>query len=264
MRGAPLQVTVFGNQPGVLVCSPGRSLRPWFSVPEGCYALVQRFGRDEDYAEGKPVWPAGFHWGPPWLKVENLITKQSVVFNMPVKGCKTADNVTVQINLAIVFRIMADEDRGEDPENAKLFVYRVGPRGLEQQLMDACGRMGDTSGHRPPLHTPFPLWALLGRAPPCAAAQFAPPPPPLPLLFWDAARCEEATRSVARSLQHQEVYGLRTDRSGKGAKVCCLPPRTSLLAPHPPPHAAHAPRLRRDRAPIHGAVLNVRAPNGIS
>jgi hypothetical protein len=161
-------VTVFGNQPGVLVCSPGRSLRPWFSVPEGCYALVQRFGRDEDYAEGKPVWPAGFHWGPPWLKVENLITKQSVVFNMPVKGCKTADNVTVQINLAIVFRIMADEDRGEDPENAKLFVYRVGPRGLEQQLMDAC---------------------------------------------------EEATRSVARSLQHQEVYGLRTDRSGKGAKV---------------------------------------------
>lgn len=165
MRGAPLQVTVFGNQPGVLVCSPGRSLRPWFSVPEGCYALVQRFGRDEDYAEGKPIWPAGFHWGPPWLKVENLITKQSVVFNMPVKGCKTADNVTVQINLAIVFRIMADEDRGEDPENAKLFVYRVGPRGLEQQLMDACGRMGDTSGHPPPPAHALPTLGLAGPRP---------------------------------------------------------------------------------------------------
>lgn len=40
----------------------------------------------------------------------------------------------------------------------RTFVYRVTPRGLEQQLMDAC---------------------------------------------------EEATRSVARSLQHLEVYGLR-------------------------------------------------------
>ena len=31
--------------------------------------------------------------------------------------------------------------------------------------------------------------------------------------------CEEATRSVARTLQHTEVYGLRTDTSGKRAKV---------------------------------------------
>ena len=40
------------------------------------------------------------------------------------------------------------------------FVYKVTPRGLEQQLMDAC---------------------------------------------------EESTRSIARSLQHTEIYGLRTD-----------------------------------------------------
>ena len=108
------------------------------------------------------------HFGAPWVKVEFLITKQSVVFNMPVKGCKTSDNVTVQINLAVVFRVMCDAEKGEDPMMARHFVYRVTPRGLEQQLMDAC---------------------------------------------------EEATRSVARSLQHLEVYGLRTDRSGKGAKV---------------------------------------------
>jgi len=31
--------------------------------------------------------------------------------------------------------------------------------------------------------------------------------------------CEEATRSVARTLQHTEVYGLRTDISGKTSKV---------------------------------------------
>ena len=73
-------------------------------MPDGCFALVTRFGKDEDYEDGNPIWPAGFHFGPPWLKVEFLITKQSVVFNMPVKGCKTNDNVTVQINLAVVFR----------------------------------------------------------------------------------------------------------------------------------------------------------------
>jgi len=161
-------VELFGANKGLLVCRPGRSVRPYFSVPDGCFALVTRFGKDEDYEDGNPIWPAGFHFGPPWLKVEFLITKQSVVFNMPVKGCKTNDNVTVQINLAVVFRIMADRAKGEDPMMARHFVYRVTPRGLEQQLMDAC---------------------------------------------------EEATRSVARSLQHLEVYGLRTDRSGKGAKI---------------------------------------------
>ena len=31
--------------------------------------------------------------------------------------------------------------------------------------------------------------------------------------------CEEATRSVARTLLHTEVYGLRTDKSGKTIKV---------------------------------------------
>lgn len=54
------------------------------------------------------VWPAGLHYGFPWLAVSNLVTMQSVVFDMPVKGCKTRDNVTVQIDVAIVFRIMGD------------------------------------------------------------------------------------------------------------------------------------------------------------
>jgi len=161
--------TLFGQDKGLLVCRPGRFLRPYFSVPDGCYALVTKFGKDEDYVDGKkPIWPPGLHWGAPWLKVSNLVTKQSVVFNMPVKGCKTQDNVTVQINLSIVFRIMGDEKLGEDPYLVRNFVYKVTARGLEQQLVDAC---------------------------------------------------EEATRSVARTLQHHEVYGLRTDKSGKTLKV---------------------------------------------
>ena len=49
---------------------PGRALRPWFCVPDGCYALVTRFGKDEDYDDGQPIWPAGFHFGAPWVKVQ--------------------------------------------------------------------------------------------------------------------------------------------------------------------------------------------------
>jgi len=158
----------FGRDKGLLVVRPLRWLRPWFAVPEGSYALVTRFGKDLNHPSGSPVWPPGFYFGMPWTKVQNLVSKQSVVFNMPVKGCKTQDNVTVQINLAIVFRIRGDESKGEDPELVRNFVYRVTPRGLEQQLMDAC---------------------------------------------------EEATRSIARSLMHTEVYGLRTDASGKAGNV---------------------------------------------
>ena len=111
---------------------------------------------------------------------------QSVVFNMPVKDCKTQDNVTVTINLAICFRIKADPRKGEDPYLARNFVYKVTPRGLEQQLIDAC---------------------------------------------------EEATRKVARTLLHTEVYGLRTDKSGKKMKVlkgagdADAPPRSSRATP---------------------------------
>ena len=48
------QVELFGASKGVIVCAPGRPLRPWFTVPDGCYALVTRFGKDEDYAGGHP------------------------------------------------------------------------------------------------------------------------------------------------------------------------------------------------------------------
>lgn len=160
--------TLFGSDKGLLVCRPGRPLRPYFSIPDGCYALVTKFGKDFDYADGQPVWPPGFHFGNPWVKVANMVTKQSVVFDMPVKACKTQDNVTVQIDLAIVFRIMGDTALGEDPALIRNFVYKVTARGLQQQLTDAC---------------------------------------------------EGATRTVARTLMHTEVYGLRTDKSGKTSKV---------------------------------------------
>jgi len=87
----------------------------WFTIPEGFYALVTRHGAHQDYVDSKgkksPVWPSGLHLGPPWLKVSHLVTKQAILFNTQIKGCKTKDNVTAFIDVSIILRVM-----GDDPE----------------------------------------------------------------------------------------------------------------------------------------------------
>ena len=162
--------SLFQSEKGLLVLRPNSNdgcclCGLYFTIPSGCYALVTRHGADENYVSGdinSAVWPAGLHyWYPPWVGVSHLVTKQSVVLDLPVKGCKTKDNVTVQIDVAIVFRIMGDIEKGEDPEMVRKFVHQVTPRGLEQQLRDAQ---------------------------------------------------EESVRSLARSLKHTEVYGVRTGK----------------------------------------------------
>mmetsp|Transcript_33096 Transcript_33096/g.49964 ORF Transcript_33096/g.49964 Transcript_33096/m.49964 type:complete len:524 (-) Transcript_33096:132-1703(-) len=131
----------FGEDKSLLIARPGKKIWRfpsfWFTIPEGFYALVTRHGALE-YTKDRngnktPLWPAGFHYGPPWLKVSHLVTKQAVVFNTPVRGCRTKDNVRVDVDVAIVLRIMGEED----PENVPKFVYTVSAEGLQQQLIDA-------------------------------------------------------------------------------------------------------------------------------
>lgn len=154
---------LFATEKGLLVLRPdgdGCCGCFHFQIPSGMYALVTRHGADEDHEQHGAVWPAGLHFPyPPWVKVSHLVTQQTIVLDMPVKGCKTKDNVTVQIDISINFRIMGDESKGEDPELVRKFVHQVTPRGLEQQLRDAQ---------------------------------------------------EESVRSLARSLKHTEVFGVRS------------------------------------------------------
>uniref|UniRef100_A0A7S2IFT9 Band 7 domain-containing protein n=1 Tax=Helicotheca tamesis TaxID=374047 RepID=A0A7S2IFT9_9STRA len=149
----------------------------YFTIPEGFYALVTKFGARVDY-NGSPVWPSGLHMGPPWIKVSHLVTKQSMVFKTPVKGCKTKDNVTVQIDMGLVFRIMGDADRdGDDPENVYKFVHEVTAIGLQKQMFDAQA---------------------------------------------------EAVRTLARSVTHTEVFGLRQSSHKELAGI-----RDTLYASNP-------------------------------
>ena len=89
--------SVFGEDRALVVARPGRGrcccLLPlcWFTVPEGFYALVTRHGatalfKDSQTGKETPIWPSGLHVGPPWLKVSHLVTKQSIVFNTPIRG----------------------------------------------------------------------------------------------------------------------------------------------------------------------------------
>eukprot|EP00548_Thalassiothrix_antarctica_P020827 CAMPEP_0194197240 /NCGR_PEP_ID=MMETSP0154-20130528/77098_1 /TAXON_ID=1049557 /ORGANISM="Thalassiothrix antarctica, Strain L6-D1" /LENGTH=511 /DNA_ID=CAMNT_0038921895 /DNA_START=52 /DNA_END=1587 /DNA_ORIENTATION=+ len=130
----------FAEEKGLLVLTPGGSCLPFYlAIPSGCYALVTSKGADIDYGDDESaVWPPGFH-GPflPWTGVSHLVTMETVVLDLPVKQCKTKDNVSVSIDVALAFRITGDSSKGEDPGLVRRFVQQVGPRGLEQQLRDA-------------------------------------------------------------------------------------------------------------------------------
>ena len=74
---------------------------------------------------------------PPWVRVSNLVSRQAIVLDLPVKACKTKDNVTVNIDITLAFRIMGDAASGEDPDLVRKFVHELKPRRLEHQLRDA-------------------------------------------------------------------------------------------------------------------------------
>jgi hypothetical protein len=46
----------------------------------------------------------------------------------------TKDNVSVQVDVSIIFRIMGDADKNEDPRNVYNFVHHMAVRGIEEQL----------------------------------------------------------------------------------------------------------------------------------
>lgn len=135
----------FSSEKGLVLLRPHRACCKafYFTIPSGCYALVSRHGADEEYTDPTTgtksiVWPPGLHFPhPPWVRVSNLVSQQAIVLDLPVKACKTKDNVTVNIDVALAFRIMGDATLGEDPDLVRKFVHELKPRGLEQQLRDA-------------------------------------------------------------------------------------------------------------------------------
>ena len=119
--------------------------------------------------------------------MSHLVTKSSFVFDIPCKALKSLDNVTIEMDIACVLRIMGDEERGEDPDLVAKFVHEVTPRGLQQQLTDAideaCRVLARSMKHREcyGLRNIVVSEDLLDES--------APPPPP-PAKFQDSPHTE--------------------------------------------------------------------------
>ena len=111
---------LFRSLPLVLV--PHRTSCSWYMViPDGVHVIMHRFGKDMG-----PQIP-GFRILPPWYKVAFLVSKQSCAYNAPVMNCPTRDNVMVQVDLTLVFRITDAND----------FVYKLGALKFNSLLRSA-------------------------------------------------------------------------------------------------------------------------------
>ena len=86
ISSARTALTEFGEDSSLMVARPGKAnlccCLPlcWFTVPEGFYALVSRFGKEELYNGTSIIWPAGLHIGPPWLRVSHFCNEAEYDF----------------------------------------------------------------------------------------------------------------------------------------------------------------------------------------
>lgn len=97
---------------------------PCVSIPEGFTAIITKFGAVVPGDEEDGTWKPGCHCFPCFYQVDKLVSKQVFVFDTPVRDVKTKDNVTVNIDVLIVFRI----------EKARDFVYQIGPAKFDDLL----------------------------------------------------------------------------------------------------------------------------------
>lgn len=93
------------------------------SVPSGPFILWQKWNKDQGNLA------PGVRWIWPWYNtISHIITRATVTYNAPAKNCPTADNIMVNVDLSLTFRI------GPDIDAAKNFVYRLGAYRLDALL----------------------------------------------------------------------------------------------------------------------------------
>ena len=90
--------------------------------PEGAHAVVTTHGKFQG------IWDAGIHMCLPWTRIQFLVTAQSIVYDLPVKACPTYDNIFVQIDICVTFKVKAEE------QDVKNFVYKISINQLNEQL----------------------------------------------------------------------------------------------------------------------------------
>ncbi|NYF96924.1 SPFH domain-containing protein [Janibacter cremeus] len=122
-----LSMTVFGPHYWLLVVVAA-AFRWWrhgmVMVPEGCTALISRFGKVED-----EVGPGRVTLWNPWKRVSYIVnTTREYPFNAPIRSAPTKSGVQASVDLFLQFRIVS----------AREFVFVLGAvQGFQDKLNNA-------------------------------------------------------------------------------------------------------------------------------
>lgn len=88
----------------IMVCEPTRSsCSPYIVVPDGCIAVLLTSGAYVGLAE------PGMMCCLPFTETKYLVSKQDFVYEAPDCRVITADNLSVDISLSLVLKVVAKE-----------------------------------------------------------------------------------------------------------------------------------------------------------
>lgn len=111
------------NIPIVLVPRTPYMFHFYLNIPSGPFVLWQKWHKDMGQLSPGVIWV----W-PSWYRVSHIVTRATITYNAPARNCPTADNVMVNVDLSLTFRV------GPDAESARLFVYRLGAHRFDELL----------------------------------------------------------------------------------------------------------------------------------
>lgn len=116
-KATPEVVSIFssplsnGLSPLVLIPERRGSFFGFLSVPSGAYCIAQSGGRNLGVANQG----LHFHMNPYW-RIAFVVCQQTIQYDSPVTRCATKDDVMVDLDLTLVFRVV----------NPDTFVYQLG------------------------------------------------------------------------------------------------------------------------------------------
>jgi len=114
--------------PLVLIPDDRYCLSCLLTVPSGPYCIMHKWGRD--IYENQFANP-GLQCAAAYNRVAYCVTQQACTYNAPIKSCPTADDVMVDCDLTLIFRI------GPAPKDVKKFVYYLGASRFDEFLFSA-------------------------------------------------------------------------------------------------------------------------------
>lgn len=112
------QISQNGEIPIVLCPRPRNFWNFFVTVPTGVSAIITHRG-----ADAGDILPGRFFY-PPWKKVLWLVTKKACTYNYDIVNCPTEDNVKVEVDVTLVFRI----------NDANKFCTKLGAVKMDEQL----------------------------------------------------------------------------------------------------------------------------------